>query len=70
MDQYLTVSIPRGFQDNNGSWVQCVKLRQLNGHDEQYLNEIGNQVPSTFKITTLLKRVIRFDESEITNRQP
>ena len=60
--EQVTVVIPRGFQDN-GSWLRHPMLRQLTGHDEEYLISIGNSLPSVLRITALLKRVITFDKA-------
>ena len=59
----VTVKIPYGFQ-SNGSWIRHVKLRELNGYDEQYLTSMGDSFPSTATRTTaLLKRVVTFNET-------
>jgi hypothetical protein len=50
------VTIPHGFL-NNGSWLNKAEIRQLDGYDEQYLQEIWNY-PLPFRITALLERVI------------
>jgi hypothetical protein len=60
--EQVTVAIPRGFQDN-GSWLRHPTLRQLTGHDEEYLLSIGNSLPSVFRTTALLKRVITFNKA-------
>jgi hypothetical protein len=63
--EQVTVTIPRGFQDN-GSWLRHPMLRQLTGHDEEYLISIGNRLPSVLRTTALLKRVITFDKAALT----
>ena len=61
MEQVVVV-IPRGFQ-HNGSWLRHPMLRQLTGHDEEYLISIGNSLPSVLRTTALLKRVITFNKA-------
>lgn len=64
MIQQITVTIPRGIPTLDGnSWIQKVKLRQLNGYDEQYLLDIQNSLlPIHTCSIALLKRVVSFGD--------
>ena len=60
----MTFTIPRGIPTLDGiSWIKKVKLRQLNGYDEQYLLDIQNNLlPIHTCSMALLKRVTSFGD--------
>jgi hypothetical protein len=64
MIEQVTVAIPRGVPAIDGSsWIQKVKLRQLNGYDEQFLLDVQNSLlPIHACSIALLKRVVSFGD--------
>jgi hypothetical protein len=64
MIEQVTVAIPRGVPAMDGiSWIQKVKLRQLDGYDEQFLLNIQNSLlPIHIRSIALLKRVLSFGD--------
>lgn len=55
---------PNGFKVDD-LWVRQAEIRQLNGYDEQLLAE-KNSLPSFFKTTFLLERIVNF--GKLTNK--
>jgi hypothetical protein len=60
MHKFTAVTMPHGFESDS-SWIRQVYIRQLNGHDEQYLAD-NERILNAFKTTFLLGRVARFEE--------
>lgn len=58
--QLAVVPIPHGISVN-GSWIQRVGIRELNGYDEQLLAEMDNY-PIPFRTTALLEKVVSFGQ--------
>ena len=63
----VLVTLSHGLKNSN-SKLYHVKLHEMTGHDEQFLDSIKNELPSFLQVTELLKQVILF-EPEITTPQ-
>ncbi|MDH3657585.1 MAG: hypothetical protein OEM77_05560 [Nitrosopumilus sp.] len=63
----VLVTLSHGLQSSE-SKLYHVKLRELNGFDEQFLESIKNELPAFLQTTELLKKTTLF-ESEMTKIQ-
>lgn len=65
MKQFL-VTLHHGFIFSN-SHYRNASLRELNGYDEQFLDDIKNQLPIFLQSNELLKRLVSFGNIECNN---
>jgi hypothetical protein len=56
----VLVTLSHGLKSSKTN-LHHIKLRELCGHDEQFLNSIQNELPSFLQTTELLKKTILFE---------
>lgn len=64
--RHVLVTLPHGFVSSNLHYRQAT-LRELNGHDEQFLEDIKNESPFFLQAVELLKRLVSFGDVEGSN---
>ena len=56
----MLVEIPRGIPGTDGKWLTKTMIRHINGHDEQSVLEIPQDLPHHQRVLFLLERIVRF----------
>jgi len=60
MEQAIAVEIPRGIPATDGRWIRKAIIRRINGHDEQSVLEMPQDIPYYQRVLFLLERIVRF----------
>jgi hypothetical protein len=60
MEDGTVFMVPHGVTVDGKKWLRLIRLRQVTGHDEQYLSNLDTSLSPPIKTTELLSRVTAF----------
>src|SRR6478609_9015567 len=62
VDKFVDIILPHGFCNDDGSQIHNIKMRSINGYDEEFVYQIYHKYPTLQKTTLLLDNLLIFNK--------